>query len=232
MSVGDRLREERLRLGLSQPAFAALAGASKSGQAKWERDGASPNAAALIAFAEAGADVLYILTGRRTADRPDMPVAQIEDQLAGIRRDLLEPTRHRQPGETDTQTEKRVLEWQANALSAMLLYDYSFLTEEMREEIEQLLAAATSPATLSLYRAADHMQNRAKRREMKERLAAWLDGGPYVPGDAVMNLLAALALDYAVPVKLLVELVQELHDDYARRNPPDPRNLGKMEPQR
>lgn len=65
MTIGHRLKEERQRLGLSQTDFSALAGASKGAQLKWEKDDAFPNAQALAAFAEAGADVLFILTGRR-----------------------------------------------------------------------------------------------------------------------------------------------------------------------
>lgn len=65
MSVGDRLRAERLRLRITQPAFGALAGVSKGAIIKWEKGASSPNADALIGFHGAGADVLYILTGQR-----------------------------------------------------------------------------------------------------------------------------------------------------------------------
>lgn len=70
MSIGARLKEERLRLGLSQTDFAGLAGSSKGAQLKWEKDDASPNALALNEFAKAGADVNYILTGVRSEQRP------------------------------------------------------------------------------------------------------------------------------------------------------------------
>lgn len=72
-TIGGRLKAERQRLGLSQGAMAALADASKSAQQKWERDGAAPNASGLAAFAEAGADVLYIVTGRREVAQPAPP---------------------------------------------------------------------------------------------------------------------------------------------------------------
>ncbi|KDM93586.1 hypothetical protein, partial [Mycobacterium tuberculosis] len=74
----------------------------------WEKDGSSPNALALIAFAEAGADALYILTGRRTNDRPDNAFTQIEDQLAQLRREVLDPWRGRMLDEDDQQAEERV----------------------------------------------------------------------------------------------------------------------------
>ena len=65
MNLHERLKEERERLGHSQTAFAALAGASKHAQINWEKGAASPNAAALAAWADAGLDVLYVVTGQR-----------------------------------------------------------------------------------------------------------------------------------------------------------------------
>lgn len=65
MNLCDRLREERERLGLSQTKFAAIADASKHAQINWEKGVASPNAAALAAWASVGMDVLYVVTGER-----------------------------------------------------------------------------------------------------------------------------------------------------------------------
>lgn len=65
MTIGHRIKEERDKLKFSQEAFAALAKASKRAQIDWEKGVSSPTAMALAAFASAGADVLYILTGRR-----------------------------------------------------------------------------------------------------------------------------------------------------------------------
>lgn len=64
-TIAGRLRFERMRLGHSREVFAALAGVSKGSVANWEKYGAFPNAASLLAFANAGADVLFIVTGRR-----------------------------------------------------------------------------------------------------------------------------------------------------------------------
>lgn len=68
-SIGSRLREERLRLGFSQTALASLAGKTKHALINWEKGLRSPTAEALAAFAKAGADPLYIVTGHR-GDRP------------------------------------------------------------------------------------------------------------------------------------------------------------------
>ena len=63
-TIGGRLRAERMRMGFTQTAFADIAGASKRALFTWEKDAASPNANALAAFDAAGADTLFILTGR------------------------------------------------------------------------------------------------------------------------------------------------------------------------
>lgn len=65
--IGERLKEERERLGLSQPAFAALTEASKSSQASWEKETAYPNAKALDVWARVGVDVAYVVTGKPSA---------------------------------------------------------------------------------------------------------------------------------------------------------------------
>ena len=68
--IGNRLREERERLGLTQPVFAELAGAKKRTLIDWEKDVSSPTAVQLGQLAAAGADVLYILTGQRSQPVP------------------------------------------------------------------------------------------------------------------------------------------------------------------
>ena len=68
MPIGKRLREERERLGMSQPAFAAVVGTTKQTLFSWETGKTAPDGFQLAAFATAGADVLYILTGRREAE--------------------------------------------------------------------------------------------------------------------------------------------------------------------
>lgn len=64
--LGERLREERKRLGLSQADFGALGGVKANAQGKYEADERSPDAEYLTRLHEAGVDVLYLLTGKRT----------------------------------------------------------------------------------------------------------------------------------------------------------------------
>ncbi|WP_082608229.1 helix-turn-helix transcriptional regulator [Acidovorax sp. Root219] len=61
--IGDRLRAERERLGLTQPAFAEVAGAKKRTLIDWEKGVSSPTAAQLAALAGLGVDVQYVVTG-------------------------------------------------------------------------------------------------------------------------------------------------------------------------
>jgi transcriptional regulator with XRE-family HTH domain len=66
LNIGDRLKEERVRLGYSQADFGELAGITKTTQFNYEKGSRSPDAAYLAAIASVGADVLYVLTGQRT----------------------------------------------------------------------------------------------------------------------------------------------------------------------
>lgn len=67
MGIGERLREERQRLGLTQPEMGALASVGKQAQLRYEAGERSPDAQYLEAVAARGVDVLYVLTGRRDA---------------------------------------------------------------------------------------------------------------------------------------------------------------------
>ena len=68
MSIGERLREERERLGFTQPAFAGLAETTKKSQIDYEKDLTQPKAGYLAAIAKVNADVQYIVTGVRSAE--------------------------------------------------------------------------------------------------------------------------------------------------------------------
>lgn len=58
--LGERIREERLRLGLTQDQL----GVAPKTQRFYESGDRCPDAEYLRRFAEAGADILYIVTGR------------------------------------------------------------------------------------------------------------------------------------------------------------------------
>lgn len=64
--IGDRLKEERTRLGLSQEALGEIGGVRKGAQFNYEAGVRSPDAEYLKALAATGVDVAYIITGIRT----------------------------------------------------------------------------------------------------------------------------------------------------------------------
>lgn len=66
MNTGDRLREERERLGYSQSAFGEIGGVKKLAQINYEKGERNPDAVYLAKVAEYGVDVLYVLTGNRS----------------------------------------------------------------------------------------------------------------------------------------------------------------------
>lgn len=68
VSIGERLRDERQRLKLSQTAFGERGGVTKKTQMLYEGNERFPDAQYLTAVAEAGVDVLYVLTGKHAAE--------------------------------------------------------------------------------------------------------------------------------------------------------------------
>lgn len=79
VSIGERLREVRKEMGLSQADFAEIAaragvpGATRQSQANYEKGKQMPAAAYLSAIGLAGADVQYVLTGSHAAAAPALP---------------------------------------------------------------------------------------------------------------------------------------------------------------
>lgn len=79
-AIGDRIKGERARLKLSQPAFGELAGATKWTVINWEKGESSPDAGQLARLGEAGMDVLYVVTGVRGGVAGGAPAFVVSDQ--------------------------------------------------------------------------------------------------------------------------------------------------------
>ena len=97
MTIGARLKEERERLGYTQQQFIDLTKEDRESkkykkvQIDYEKNNSSPTARYLSAIEAAGADVLYILTGRRDdAVAGESPNYAEEDALAPDEHILLE----------------------------------------------------------------------------------------------------------------------------------------------
>ena len=67
-----RLREERVRLGLSQTSLGDLAGVAKNTQMLYESDKRSPKADYLEAISKAGVDTKYVIEGNRSIPGGDL----------------------------------------------------------------------------------------------------------------------------------------------------------------
>lgn len=61
--IGQRLKQERLRLKLSQSALGAIGGVETNAQGNYENGVRSPRADYLSRIAEVGVDVAYVVTG-------------------------------------------------------------------------------------------------------------------------------------------------------------------------
>lgn len=85
MTIGERLREERERLGLSQPKFAALAGTTKQTLFSWESGKTAPDGVQLALFGEAGVDVRFVVMGSRDAPAADVLSADERELLSLFR---------------------------------------------------------------------------------------------------------------------------------------------------
>lgn len=79
-TIGERLRDERAQLGMTQEKFASAAGVLRGAQVKYEKDERRPDADYLAAIAAIGADVQYIVTGVRS----DASLTPDERQLIAL----------------------------------------------------------------------------------------------------------------------------------------------------
>jgi len=80
VSMGLRLREERERLGLSQTDFGKIGGITKKTQMLYESGERSPDMVYIAAVAEAGVDILYVVTGERSRPMPPKYVAPPDEE--------------------------------------------------------------------------------------------------------------------------------------------------------
>jgi len=80
MSLGQRIAELRIILGLSQNQLARTLGVSRQAVSKWETDQSAPDSMNLIRLAEIlETDIEYLTTGRRSfASHPPVVVKKVE----------------------------------------------------------------------------------------------------------------------------------------------------------
>lgn len=76
--INERLKEERVRLGLSQTAFAQKAGIHRNTQIKYESGERYPDSEYLDSIGNIGIDVFYVFSGIKTKDRDMHDIASCE----------------------------------------------------------------------------------------------------------------------------------------------------------
>lgn len=79
MSLSERLKAERDRLGFTQPQIAALADVGKTTVINWEKGLSSPTAAQLEALSKFGLDVLFVVTGEFKGGAQPAPTLSPEE---------------------------------------------------------------------------------------------------------------------------------------------------------
>lgn len=92
LGVGERLREERERLGKNQTDFGVSAGVSRGTQKAYELESSSPDVRYLAGLQELGVDVHYVLTGSR-ADADLNNLSEVESAVLGNLRRMSEDDR-------------------------------------------------------------------------------------------------------------------------------------------
>lgn len=79
-AIGNRLQEERKRIGLNQDEFAQRVGVAKRTLAGYESGSGEIGAAALALAAALGIDVLYVVTG----ERKPLPAESLTSAESGL----------------------------------------------------------------------------------------------------------------------------------------------------
>ena len=91
--VGERLREERERLGLTQTEFGVLLGVSRGTQKNYEQGASSLDLRYVAALEEHGVDAAFVLTGRRST--------ALEERFTPAEEELINQFRSIAPGDQD-----------------------------------------------------------------------------------------------------------------------------------
>ena len=88
-TLGERLREERLRIGLTQTVLAEACGVQKGAQIKYEKGERTPGTDYLVAFGAFGGDVVYVLTGERVGELVQAEITRMFRTTVAVDREGL-----------------------------------------------------------------------------------------------------------------------------------------------
>lgn len=79
MGVGERIKEERLRLGLTQTGLVDQVGSTVQSLRSYESERSKPDAAYLQELSRVGMDVYYVLVGRKE-DEPSRVMLEPDER--------------------------------------------------------------------------------------------------------------------------------------------------------
>ena len=192
-----RLKSERVRLGLTQDALGAAGGVKKNAQFKYEQGSRVPDADYLAAVASIGVDVLYVLTGERSAPHR---YTKLDAQEA--RRRLDEAHSVLESGDP-----AQVSRIQPTLVDLGGAY---WLPERVRAEADALLAQIGDETAQARY------AERAKRVGAKARAAVEAVGAAFAdvawsPPEVIRQMLVNLAYRHDLDSEELAEIVAALH---------------------
>ena len=205
MSLGARLKEERLRLRFNQTDLAAMAGASKGALINWEKGTNSPPASAFEAFAEAGVDISYVLTGK-PMENPTVTSERIDAELNDIHRLLAEPD------EAQKDAESFGGSWLLGRLDD-LRKATRVMTLEQRTFLDRLNQIARNAENLEQFRRDHFERSRQNREGYRDSILGLVKSIGYKPGAVVVDRLVGLAYDRSVPTHQLAALVWDIVDE-------------------
>lgn len=89
-AFGDRLREERLRIGMTQAELAEAAGVKRNAQMNYESGARAPDKTYMANVMKAGIDMIYVLSGIRSNGDVQEALTRREVQLLDVFRELDE----------------------------------------------------------------------------------------------------------------------------------------------
>ena len=86
MTMGERLKEERQRIGVNQTVLAEKCGVTKNTQLAYEKGDRNPDTAYLAQAASLGVDILYLVTGERKPVPTESISAEVAEFLKAYQR--------------------------------------------------------------------------------------------------------------------------------------------------
>lgn len=83
-TFGTRLREERTRIGMTQPELGTIGGVNTNTQGRYEKDKQSPTVDYLLKIGAVGIDAMYLLYGARSAVGASQRVTELLEVITQL----------------------------------------------------------------------------------------------------------------------------------------------------